>query len=857
MRRQPFSLRRRAGAFTFALLATALLVGPAAAQPQVPAFPSPKIYVVSPAGGKAGSSFEVSVYGQDIENADNLLFSQPGIKAEPSKSAPPPPPDPKKKQPGPKIGPLTISKFKVTIPAGTLVGIHDVRLVNKWGVSNPRAFVVGDLVEVLEREPNNDDDTAQRVQLNTTINGVINTPLDVDYFVFSGKKGQRVVLSCLTSSIDSLLQPEIHLYDSKQRELAQGRNYHGNDALLDCTLPGDGDYYVRVCSFAYTVGDEKYFYRLSISTAPWIDAVFPNVVEPGKQAKLTIYGRNLPGGKADPSAVIDGRVLEKITVTVDVPKDATAVQRLAYNGHLPPVASSLDGFEYRVSNSVGSSNPALLTFAKAPVVLEAEPNDTPATAQEIKLPCEIAGRIDKKGDRDWYVFQAKKGDVYSIEVYGDRLGSPLDMYFVLQNAETGKAIVEMDDNPEVMSPQFFARTEDPPRYRFVVPADGKYRLLVSSREAFFQSGPRHFYRVRITPEHPDFRLVVMPASPNTPDACILSQGGHQLFTVFVWRLDGFNSEITLTAADLPEGVTCPPQTIAATAKQASLVVSASGEAPLWTGQIKVLGTATINGRKITREARSATISWPVPQVNLPTLSRLDRSLVLAVRDKAPFALLARLEKTRVFAGEKISVPVKVVRNLAEFKGQVVLVAVSLPPELTMGGPKQINLNGDKGDLVLTVKPNTAPGTYTAVLRGQGQFAFNKDPKVKNKGNILVSQALPPITVTVLPKQLAKISVTPANATVKLGNQTEVTVKLARLYDYQGEFKVALVLPPGVKGVSSEEVTIPAGKDTAKLVVEVDPDAGTGPRNLTLRATTLFEGNMPITHDAKLNINVVK
>src|SRR5438445_9009001 len=50
---------------------------------------------------------------------------------------------------------LPISKFKVTIAANVAVGIHDVRLINKWGISNPRAFVVGDLAEVTEKEPNN------------------------------------------------------------------------------------------------------------------------------------------------------------------------------------------------------------------------------------------------------------------------------------------------------------------------------------------------------------------------------------------------------------------------------------------------------------------------------------------------------------------------------------------------------------------------------------------------------------------------------------------------------------------------------------------------------------------------------
>ena len=181
------------------------------------------------------------------------------------------------------------------------MGQYDVRVVHKWGVTNPRTFCVGDLNEVDEKEPNNDDTEAQRVEINTTINGVILTPTDVDFFVFAGKKGQRVVFSCLTSSIDSKARPMIEMFDRSGRRLAFNRNYNGNDALADAILPEDADYVVRVSDFTYTQGSPQHFYRLSISTAPWIDAVFPPMVEPGKPAQLTLFGRNLPGGVIEPA----------------------------------------------------------------------------------------------------------------------------------------------------------------------------------------------------------------------------------------------------------------------------------------------------------------------------------------------------------------------------------------------------------------------------------------------------------------------------------------------------------------------------------------------------------------------------
>src|SRR5205823_1610928 len=146
---------------------------------------------------------------------------------------------------------------------------------------------------------------------------------DVDYYAFAGKKGQRVVLSCLASGIDSRAHPAVELYDAKNKLLAAGRNYGGTDALTDCTLPDDGDYFVRVYEFTHTTaipgGSTEFFYRLSVTTAPWIDAVFPHVLEPGKAAQVVVYGRNLPGGQPDPNAVVDDRTLEKIAVTITPP----------------------------------------------------------------------------------------------------------------------------------------------------------------------------------------------------------------------------------------------------------------------------------------------------------------------------------------------------------------------------------------------------------------------------------------------------------------------------------------------------------------------------------------------------------
>jgi hypothetical protein len=818
---------------------------------------APHLLLVQPPGGQAGTTVEVTLVGQSLEPVEGLYFSRPGIKAELISAVKViEDKNPKMKKGPPKGPPPTGLRFKVRIPEDTPVGLQDVRVVTAAGISNPRAFLVGDQKEVSEKEPNNDVPEAQAVELNSAIHGVISSPTDVDYFRFRGKKGQRIVVSCLATSIDSKLDAGLAVYSEAGTLLALGRGYHRGDALCDVTLPAEGDYLVRVCSFTYTLGGQEYFYRLSIGTTPWIDAVFPPVVEPGKKATVTVYGRNLPGGKADPSAVVDGRVLEKATISVDVPSAPGALQRLTYSGRIEPLASALDGFELRVRNDSASSNPFLLTFAQAPVVVDNGDNDSAESAQEVPVPCEVAGRIEKKGDQDWYVFSAKKGDVFSIEVFGERLGAPVDMQLAVYRADGGQKLVELDDSQENFLPQILTRTDDPPRYRFSAPADGRYQVAVTSSDAFVQSGPRHLYRLRITGERPDFRLVVMPPIVNALDACNVPRGGHQLFTVLVWRLDGFNGEIRLAAEGLPEGMSCPMQVVAAGSKLGFLVLSAAKDAPAWAGEIKVRGTATIKGKEVIREGRPASATWSVPQQNIPAISRLDRSLVLGITGPAAYSITADTAARSALPGQKITVPVELTRAWPELKGKPVQVnAVALPGALTF---QQFTFapGKDKMDVTFNVKPGADPGTYTVILRGQAQV--NKaDAKTKKQANLNVQLPSTPILVTVLPRELAKLTV-PGNPKVKAGGEVEVLVKVNRLYNFEGPFEVKLVMPPGVKGLEADAVTVPAGASEVRLVIRAEPGAAVGPRNnLIVRAVGMFNGKVPTTQETKLSVNVVK
>src|SRR5579862_224180 len=87
-------LMRPFGYLAASLLVATFFTAPAAAQQQPgPGLPSPRLLQVMPPGGKAGSTVEITLSGQDLDEAHSLKFSQPGIKSE---LIPAPEPDPKK-----------------------------------------------------------------------------------------------------------------------------------------------------------------------------------------------------------------------------------------------------------------------------------------------------------------------------------------------------------------------------------------------------------------------------------------------------------------------------------------------------------------------------------------------------------------------------------------------------------------------------------------------------------------------------------------------------------------------------------------------------------------------------------------
>src|SRR5262249_19009310 len=79
---------------------------------------------------------------------------------------------------------------------------------------------------------------------------------------------------------------------------------------------------------------------------------------------------------------------------------------------------------------------------------ESEPNNDRATAQRIALPCDIAGSFFPAGDVDLFEFEAKKGDVWWVEVASERLGLATNPAVVVQYVDRAGGVERLIDVAE-------------------------------------------------------------------------------------------------------------------------------------------------------------------------------------------------------------------------------------------------------------------------------------------------------------------------------------------------------------------------------------------------------------------------
>jgi hypothetical protein len=112
----------------------------------------------------------------------------------------------------------------------------------------------------------------------------------------------------------------------------------------------------------------------------------------------------------------------------------------------------------KVATLDGYSTSAIFNVGQFPSMLETEPNDRPAVAQEIhSLPVEIQGRLDGAADIDAYAIHARAGERWTFDLRSIEYGSALEARMFLLDA-AGNRLAFNDDRNDFDETPFLEHT---------------------------------------------------------------------------------------------------------------------------------------------------------------------------------------------------------------------------------------------------------------------------------------------------------------------------------------------------------------------------------------------------------------
>jgi len=590
---------------------------------------NPHLAYVYPAGGKAGTTFPITVGGQSLINVSNVQITGPGItatvldhyrpmnqkdfndlrdrlKALQDKFQAARRPDATgtnawtvedarereamrikilRNPPNRAASPAMIDTvtIKVAIATNAAPGDREIRLWAPNALSNPLRFCVGALPEVTRpaaRPANPDFDKylerlggapaltgtpkhEARVSLPVTLNGQI-MPGGVDRYQFFARQGQQLIIAAraralipyLADAVPGWFEVTLTLLDARGEEVASAERYRFHpDPVLHFEVPRDGMYTVELHDSIFR-GREDFVYRLTIGELPFVTSIFPLGGRAGEQAAVTLTGWNL----AETNLVLD---------------ESTA----------RPGSGTLAGNYF---------NPVPFAVDDLPECFANATNHSRNTAQTVRLPVIINGRVRQPGESEVFKFAGRAGETIVAEVVARRLDSPLDSFLRLTDA-TGRQLAFNDDFEDKGSG---LNTHHADSYLTnTLPAEGEYYIHLHDTQG--QGGPEYGYRLRLSERRPDFALRVVPSSLS------LRTGMSLPVTVFALRRDGFTNAINLELADAPRGFSLSGARIGDNQDKAQFTLKAPAEPTTAPVAIVIEGHATIEGKLVTHAAAPA------------------------------------------------------------------------------------------------------------------------------------------------------------------------------------------------------------------------------------------------------------
>ncbi len=755
---------------------------------------------IFPAGGRRGTVVPVRigaeclppganlrVWGEGVRGPDKL-GSRAGVHGEPSASRLPL-----------DANAITYPKeweSQLEVDANAPLGTKLWRLTCGWGGAQVRPFLVGDLAEFIETEPNSTPARAERVQLPITVNGQIYGERDVDFYVFSANAGDVIVCDVLAARLGSPLEPVIEVRDPEGRRVAGQEVRIENDAVLAIRARTSGDYTLNIANVGFRGGPEQ-VYRLTLSTAPYVPFAFP------------------PGGRAGDQPLVK---LFALTGTSEF---------RTWDEPVPLVAARAGVFQFHSAAAVGSS--VALEVGDLPEVVMGGEHRTKGSALDVALPVTINGCLMRAESEDWCRLSVRTAGTYSLVCRPVPASSAALPIVTLEDAD-GKLVAQ---GSALEAPDHQCR------FDWTAPAEGVYRVRVRDQQQGVRGGPEFLYRMSIRPADPDFSLSL------TADFINVTQGAKGEVELIVRRSGGFTGPIDLAWSGLPAGVQIEPAQIPENQPRIKLSVSVPEDARPADATLQIVGTAQLAGEKRNRIAR----------VRPAGVEAGTEALQLTIQHKPIFQLTCNEAYQYGHRGTIYRYPVQIQR-LNGFTGPITLQIADRQAQDLDGieVPEIVVPPGVSEVRVPIYLPETMHANVQHHCRPyvQGHAVFT-DKWGQELSMLALSdkrcmiRSMPPVV---------KLKAVDPVLAARIAETVPCRLELERTSNFMGPMQIELIEPAPASGVSAAKFHVDAGQSSALVPVQFAA-ASSLPSGTTLkfRATGNLAGDILVVSEATVALKM--
>ena len=720
----------------------------------------PQLGGISPYGAQRGTEVEVNFNGARLADAQEILLYYPGIKVASLEA----------------VNDNSV-KTKLSIAPDCRLGIHAMRVRTATGVSNLRTFSVGAMPDVKEAEPNSEFTTPQKINLDCTVNGVVENE-DVDYFVVEAKKGERISAEIEGIRLGNFFfDPYLAILDKNRFELASSDDAAlvWQDAVVSILAPEDGAYTIQVRESSYG-GNGACIYRLHVGRFPRPTAALPAGGKPGETINVRWLGD------------VAGERSETIIV--------------------PPAPLKPFGLFAHDERGVAPSPNAFL-IAECGNTIEAEPNEAPAQATVFEAPMALNGVIGQNADVDFFKFAAKKGQQLDIRVLARGIRSQLDPVLYVHR-EDGGTLAGNDDSG------------GPDSYlRFGVPDDGNY--LLSVRDHLGKGRADYAYRVDVRPVTPGLTMGLPERQQYVDVTVSVPQGNRTAFLVSAARRD-FGGDLQVDLKDLPQGVTFETVPMAANQTYVPVLLNAAPGATLAGSLADVIGRPTDANLRIEGHLEQTT-GLVRGQNNILVWGHTADRMATAITAEAPFKI--EVVEPKVPLVRDGSMGLKVVATRKEgFTAPIAIRMLYNPPGVGSAGDVRIAEGQNEAILPLTANGGAEVKAWKIAVLGEATVG---------NGPVLVSSQLANLDIAE-----PFVSFAFNGAACEQGQETDVVIKVTHNKPFEGEAAVELLGLPFEVATQPGKLTKDAGELVFHVKTTAKSPAGRH-KTLLCRATVMANG----------------